>query len=427
MTLFDSDGSELAHSKTHDREPTITYKLPTDGIYRARVADRRFAFDASSIYTLTIEAGPRLVTTRFSAIQTNDRPIELLGHGLPGGTIDPATHLTSLMTEHDLPTNSPFWPDRRPVSTLDPGFRVNAPGSVGTAWVTRSHEPVVLETEAENDTASHAQPLKWPARASGRFERAGDIDWYVIDAKKGQDFEVVGWGDRLGRAMRIEAIVHDDKGKALTTIGSLAAPKKLPITLPLFSYDPHGTWKAPADGRYTIVVRDIFGGSLHGASRHYQLVVAPPRPRFAAFFAVGDGKSHSGPSLHVAAKTTLTVAIVRLGGHAAPIEISAEALPEGVTALPLLIPAGKNSGTLTLEATDQAQVGITPIRLLAKHKNPQAAKPGDKSDTQAVLPIAHLPGPNPTHRIADGVPLAVLPPNKPTDKAKKKNESPTNK
>src|SRR5688572_14309276 len=44
------------------------------------------------------------------------------------------------------------------------------------------------------------------------------------------------------------------------------------------SRDPSLLWTAPADGTYTLVLRDVAGGSRGGPDFYYRLTVAPPQP-----------------------------------------------------------------------------------------------------------------------------------------------------
>jgi len=408
LSINGPDGKELVHSPVHQSEPIVTLRLPVNGRYLVTVVDRGFGHNDSSIYTLTALAGPRLVLTSPTALSSNSPPLILLGHLLPGGAVDRSSGWTTLAVEFDRPPSTPNWPDRRPVGVLQDGFRMSLADSIGSPWVTLSEEPVVVETAKANDTAASAQALTLPARVCGRFEKPADIDWYSVDLKKGETLEITGWGERLGRAMRLEAIVHDKSGKALATIGTLAAPKKLGVEFPFTTSDPHGDWKAPAEGRYTIVVRDLFGGSLFGPDRAYQLVVGPPRPRFQAFSVVGDGKSHSGLTIAAGGKATLQIVVVRSGGAKMAVELSVEGLPEGVTAKTLSVPADKPVATLTLTATAQAKPGLLPIRILAQAPGKQPARD--------VLPLVHLAGPAPTRRVADALLLSVTPSDKPADK-----------
>ena len=411
LTVHGPEGRELIHSRAHQAEPELALQLPADGPYLVTVVDRGFQHDEGSVYALTLETGPRLQATAPSAISGDTGQLLVLGHELPGGTVHPTTGLPSLKITPDLKRGQWSWPDRRPVGVLDDGFRVRLPECSGNPWVTRSHTPIVTETTDPNDMASNAQVITPPARICGVFERSADIDWFAIDAKKGQVLEITGWGERLGQSMRLQAIVHDKTGKALATIASPAAPKKIGFDFPFSTNDPHANWTAPADGRFTIVVRDLLGGSIFGSQRVYQLVVGPPRKRFRAFSVVGDGKTHAGLSLAAGGQATVQIVVVRMGGSKSPIEVSATDLPKGVTATTTSIPADKPVATITLKATPTATVGVASIRLLAKH-------PGDQPVVE-VLPLVHLAGPPPSRRTADALLLSVIPPAKKTSTPKK--------
>ena len=164
------------------------------------VVDRGFQQDASSLYTLTLETGPRLQATSPTAICGGGKLL-VLGHELPFGTAHSQTGLSAMPVALDRFLSHSSWPDRRPVGVLDSGFRLRLSNCSGTAWVTHSHEPVVTETSEQNDTAATAQLLEPPVRICGAFERSADVDWYAVDVQKGETLEIVGWGERLGQSM----------------------------------------------------------------------------------------------------------------------------------------------------------------------------------------------------------------------------------
>lgn len=428
LTLTAPDGRELAHSRGHLAEPTITQRLPADGQYQVSVVDRGFQHDDGSLYSLTIQPGPRLWTTRPTAILA-DKPqaITLLGYGLPGGTPRGSTGLVELslkpadLTGRSSPA-SRLWPDRRPVGVLGSGFSLKRPGIGGGSWISISAEPVLRESPAPNETTAQAQPLKLPVRACGIFERSADIDWYSFQARKGQPLEIVGWGERLGRPMQLEVSIHDAGGKALVTLKPPAPPKSIGFDFPFTTSDPQASWTPPADGRYAIVVRDLLGGSLYGPERAYQLVIRPPRKRFVAFAVIGDGKTSSGLAIPAAGSATLQVVVLRLGGWAGPVTVTALDLPPGVTAEATTVAAGKPVAQLTLKAGAKTPPGLAVIRLSARGTT------GKSVVDKTVLPLARVPAPGPTVRVADGLLLAVTPAAKPKPKPKKptsKKTSPT--
>ena len=427
LTLTAPDGRELAHSPDHLAEPTITHRLAADGQYQVSVVDRGFLHDDGSHYTLTIEPGPRLWTTRPTAvIAGKPHAVTLLGYDLPDGTARGTAGLVTLLLKPakltgQLPYPGSRWPDRRPVGVLGSGFPLKHPGIGGDSWISISTEPVLPEPTAPNETTAQAHSLQLPVRVCGTFEQSADIDWYSFKAAKGQPLEIVGWGERLGRSMQLEAIIHDAAGKPLVTLKPPVAPKSIGFDFPFTTSDPHANWTPPADGRYLIVVRDLLGGSLYGPERAYQLVIRSPRKRFTVFAAIGDGKTSAGLSIPAGGSAKLQVVVLRLGGWKGPVTITAGDLPAGVTAAPTTIAAGKPVAQLTLKAGPKTPPGLSLIRLSA------TGTIGKAKRERVVLPLARIPAPGPAVRVADGLLLAVTPvaPAKPKPKttATKKTSS----
>ncbi len=408
LSVHAPDSTELAHSQPHHSEPTITLQLPADGRYQVHVVDRRFKHSLLSIYTLTVQAGPRLVNTHPTAVSNHSLQLLVSGHALPGATRNAPNGRTTLPLDIPAPRPTPTWPDRRPVGVLQDGFRTRLPDTIGRPWVTLSEERVLTETPDQNNSPASAQHVNLPARVCGRFETRADIDWYTVDLKKDQTLEIACWGERLGQAMELETIVHDDAGKTLATIGTLATPKKLGIEFPFSTSDPHGHFQAKADGRYRIVVRDLYAGSLFGPDRAYQMVLASPQPRFHAYSVVGDGKTHAGLTLAANGSAKLQIVVIRTGGGKSEVTVAIEGLPDGVTAESVKLPADTAIATLTLNATARAKPALLPIRVLATTADDSAARD--------VLPVVHLPGTTPARRVADALILAVTPATEPADK-----------
>ena len=133
-----------------------------------------------------------------------------------------------------------------------------------------------------------------------------------------------------------------------------------------------------------------------------------PASRAETFSVVGDGKTHSGLSIAAGGKATLQILVIRMGGSDSPVEVTAEGLPEGVTAASVTVAADKPVATLTLQATARAKSTLSTIRLVAKARNDNSGRP--------VLPVVHLPGPAPTHRVTDALMLSVTPASPPPPK-----------
>lgn len=128
--------------------------------------------------------------------------------------------------------------------------------------------PSVDEKEPNNSTA-RPQPIALNTTVHGTIA-AEDIDTFVVEAKKGQRLSVEIEGARLGRTMFDPVVaIHDASGKQLAANDNTT----------LLGHDSSASVIVPADGRYTVAVRDMV---YAGAGHVYRLHVGTfPRPALA--------------------------------------------------------------------------------------------------------------------------------------------------
>ncbi|MDP3070580.1 MAG: PPC domain-containing protein [Opitutaceae bacterium] len=130
-----------------------------------------------------------------------------------------------------------------------------------------------LDEKEPNDTAAKAQPVPLGTTVQGTIV-AEDTDWFTVTARAGQRLSVEIEGARLGRTMFDPIVtIRDAAGKILATADAS----------PLLGHDGFASLLAPADGNYTIQVRDaVYAGNGHAYRLH---VGTFPRP--AAVFPLG--------------------------------------------------------------------------------------------------------------------------------------------
>lgn len=129
--------------------------------------------------------------------------------------------------------------------------------------------PVITEAEP-NDAIESAQLLDIPVTVSGTVEE-GDQDWYRVELKEGARLSAEVVALPLSRYLFDAMIeVFDSQGK----------PLKKADDSPLLKQDPTVSFVAPADGLYSLRVREAaFGGDLDS---HYRVHVGSfPRPTVA--------------------------------------------------------------------------------------------------------------------------------------------------
>ena len=123
-------------------------------------------------------------------------------------------------------------------------------------------------------------------------------------------------------------------------------------------------------------MRDLTGRG--GENFGYRLAIRPPTAAAPTFVA----KHYpDAVRLHRGGRTRIRCEVVRTGFDA-PIRLSAVGLPAGVSAEPLVIPAGRTDGDLFVFASDDAVMGTAPLKISA------AATIGGKPVTRMASAIA---------------------------------------
>ena len=106
-----------------------------------------------------------------------------------------------------------------------------------------------------------------PLDFNGLFPRVGEVSGVQFDAKKGDIFWIEVVGDRLGQVVdpmvlvQRERSTRDAAGRVqyadVVELGELDSNPG-GNELPMGSRDAAGRFEAPEDGRYRVLVRDLF-------------------------------------------------------------------------------------------------------------------------------------------------------------------------
>ncbi|MBI2688153.1 MAG: hypothetical protein HYX27_17760 [Acidobacteria bacterium] len=192
-----------------------------------------------------------------------------------------------------------------------------------------------------------------------------------------------------------EAIAND---KAVYKVqmyppGTTLPPNGLPLTRLYAQNDDGGagwgkdsflTFTAPADGEYSVNIRDVQG--LGGDNYAYRLTIREPRPDFQLAVAPAN------PNVPIGGAVPLTVTAIRRDGFDGPINVTLENLPTGFTASPATILPGQNSAVVVLRAAVDARLA-EPAPLLAKGRAGdivREANPGDPLKLISLTPRADI-------------------------------------
>ena len=140
--------------------------------------------------------------------------------------------------------------------------------------------------------------------------------------------------------------------------------------LPTFTTDPAFRLTAPADSLYQLRIQDRYAGETLDPRQICVVDVRVPRLDFdlIAFESIAstDGLAPvtaGAVSIRRGGHYEVPVYAFRKGGHNEAITLTIQDPPEGVAALPAVIPPGKGSTKLLLAANDDAPEAVVDIRI----------------------------------------------------------------
>ncbi len=285
------------------------------------------------------------------------------------------------------------------------GYRYSPPGVRDPVRLGLVDPDVAREAEGRHDVRP-ARPRKIALGGviAGRFLRAGEVDWYRFSARKGQTLWIEAVGERAGLAMDLDLAIHDALGNPILTLADVAPAKRTATADPLDTLDPMGAWTVPADGEYTVVIRDLYGPSAWGVDRTYWLTIGRPHEAARVIARSPDTPPH-GFSLKPGGNFWLSLTALRRGGQTAPITISALDLPTGLEAEPATIKAGEQAATLSITATRDAPAWAGLLTLRAETTLDGATR---------AIPVLGATrvrdGTPPVDRLTSGIAAAVIAP-----------------
>lgn len=392
LTAFDSGGRELAVAR---RAALLSVVAPEDGLVGLRLNDQTFRGGDEFVYRLIVQTSPWIQFAVPGVLKRGEtNRVTLHGFGLPGGSRsvhpgsanpDPSWERATveIVVPKDATASVPEFPLFRvpAAATLDLRRWTWTPtgaatvGPVSTVGFTLTDDPVHTLRGAPNEFVE----ITPPCEIAGWFPPRGALAGASFAAKKGEVWWIELASERLGFSSDAWAIVQrqsrTEKGEEqyvdVVELPDLDANQG-GRDVDTATRDAAGRFQAPEDGRYRVVVRDLFQRSRLSAGAPYRLSVRRETPGFAlAAFPLPPPRLNDNDhqihlwSLSLRRGETRPVRVVawRADGFAGPIDLRAENLPPGVTAAPARIAPGQSSGTLLLTAADDAPDGHAQLRL----------------------------------------------------------------
>lgn len=199
LTLEDDAGHVLGESAPADGagDPRLNVTIPRDGHVHLKVTDADYAGSPGHFYRIEVGQLPYLTDLFPLGVERGRQStIQVQGANLQGlstvsMTIEAAAELGS------MPAVAVVLPDG------------TSPVNRRTVVVGEGRQGV---ESSENDRADRAEPVAVPGGVSGRIERAGDVDHFRFEAKKGERLILEVFGRRLGTSIDSALEILDEKG-----------------------------------------------------------------------------------------------------------------------------------------------------------------------------------------------------------------------
>ena len=324
ITIRSANGSTIAAADNrYAADPLLRCRIEHPGEYFVEIRDVRYEGNPNWVYAVEANARP-FVTTVFPP------------------AVEPGT-IASLQLNGWEPREAAnvSWSVPAGLSAGIERFPLPGPnGPTNPVAVVINNLPPVLEATGDNNAPATGQKVAVPSGISGRIESDSDIDCYTFEAKKGDLLAIELISRRAGSMLDPIISILNDKGGRLIENDDLRAGNVLSQDAAIES------WTVPADGNYTIEVRDLH---LRGGTDFvYHLRLTRPEPTFT--LTLDSDKTPIVPG----GCTPIFVRVTRKNGFDGEIALDIEGLPAGVTATCGRIPKAAIDGAIILQADPSA-------------------------------------------------------------------------
>lgn len=337
--LRDSAGRALPNTlDVRKMDPVCTFLAPEDGKYLLQLHDvtgNMGSVDDGSAYRISLTTGPWIDYALPPTVQRGaSHRVRFFGWNL-GGKPGPGVADAEVTVPQDAGDT----------------FLATPAGAANHARLAVTTETAADEKEPNDLPAP--QVLTLPARVNGAFEKRADTDAFQFTAKAKDrlliDVTAREWSSFADPVLTL----RDSSGKTIQNVDDSDRTR-----------DPRMVWTVPANGIYTVVLRDLAGSSRGGPSSFYQLRILPSEPQLSLT------TEEPTATLKPGGKVELTVRVTQ-SYQPGEVTVQVEGLPKGVTVEPLKTPAmptrdGSAQVKLVFNAAADAPLGSAPIRIVAR-------------------------------------------------------------
>jgi hypothetical protein len=329
LAIFDAKGKELARNEdARGFDSLLEFTAPDDGDYIAQIRD--FEYRGGGEYKYKLFAGVLPYVDYFFPFGgQRGKPVEI---SVSGRNLQGTEKITL-----NIDANAPLGRQE---------IRLNTPRGLSNPLQFDVQDfPEIIETEP-NNAGTNINSVSVPVLVNGRIGATKDVDRFQF--KVGADQKVVCAIEARRFGSPLDALLAVYAGESLVAQNDDAD-----------GVDARIEFDAKKDTEYMAVVRDLTArGGDHFA---YRLAIRPASAAAATFVAK---YFPDAVQLNRGGRTRIRCEIVRQGFDA-PVRFTATDLPAGVSAEPIVIPAGKTEGDMLIAAVPDATMATMPLKVMA--------------------------------------------------------------
>ncbi|HBJ33926.1 MAG TPA: hypothetical protein DDZ51_04000 [Planctomycetaceae bacterium] len=349
LRLFDTQGRLLTLARGADGfDPSVTIPASADSQFTIAVSDFLFRGGPNYFYQLRIE---------------------------PIADADPASVSGSsamkMISATDSTTLSDF--DRLELAAIHKDVVSASPESIQWITIAPGSEPIKL-----TPPCLVASDFPQPIVARPRAGQTTDHHAFEFDAEQGKRYTIEVVSQRLGQPAdpRMSIVRREVKPDMTEVWHAVASEDDQPVVgdaaLRIRSRDPVVSFVAPAAATYRIKVSNIDSGGSLPIKPAYRLSIREPVADFSLLAAIAyphNDPAQSRPfgsQLMRGDAIPVRVLANRRDGFVAPITVSINGLPEGVSARPVTIAANQSEATLIVQASETAAAWSGAIEVVGQ-------------------------------------------------------------
>ncbi len=434
LAITGPDGKSVARSLDYlGQDPMIDVTAPVEGDYLLALYDFVYKGGADYFYRLTIHDKPHVDFIFPPSGQAGAAAdFTLYGRNLPGGETSDL-QVNGIVLQKKTVTIT--LPPAAAAAQLEVAGRAEPQVAALDAFQYRTehgqqlpvyfaHYPVVQEQAGDAGPAA-VQTVTAPCEFVGQFFPERDTDWVQFEGKQGDVYYVDLLAHRLGAnvdaRLVVQRVTKNDKGEEVVAdMANVDDPGdrtgRLGTDFDTSTDDPTYRLVCNADATYRLMLRDQFGGSRADPRTVYRLVIRPEQPDYRLVVVSQPVTTpvnanlvrEGGATIRKGGTAAMQVIVERQDGFAGEIELSAEALPPGVSTRGALIGATQNSATLIFEATEDAASSLASIRVVGKAKLGDADVSRVARTGSVVWGTGNRVQDPPNFRVTQDISLAVI-------------------